>query len=121
MPAGAACMSERLPKHLDDALHAARLALGFVGSKSISEYLADVLLRSAVERQIEIVGEACRRALDDSPGLRERLPDAAKAIAMRNRLAHGYDSVDDTLVFMTVVNSLPPLVVALERELSRFD
>jgi uncharacterized protein with HEPN domain len=80
-----------------------------------------VLLRSAVERQIEIVGEACRRALDDSPELRERLPDAARAIAMRNRLAHGYDNVDDTLVLQTVINSLPPLMAALERELSRFD
>jgi uncharacterized protein with HEPN domain len=80
-----------------------------------------VLLRSAVERQIEIVGEACRRALDDSPEIRERLPDAAKAIAMRNRLAHGYDSVDDTLVFQTVIDSIPPRMAALEQELSRFD
>jgi uncharacterized protein with HEPN domain len=113
-------MSERLPKHLDDALHAARLAVGFLGGKSVDEYLIDVLLRSAVERQVEIVGEACRRALEDTPELRARLPEAAKAIAMRNRLAHGYDSVDDTLVFHTVVSSLPPLVQALQRELDAF-
>jgi uncharacterized protein with HEPN domain len=101
MRAGAISMSERLPKHLDDALYAARLALRFVDGKTLEEYLSDELLRSAVERQVEIVGEACRRALDDTPELRGRLPDGAKAIAMRNRLAHGYDTIDHSLVFTT--------------------
>ncbi|KNZ31752.1 MAG: hypothetical protein AD742_15480 [Methylibium sp. NZG] len=111
-------MSERLPKHLDDALYAARLALRFLDGKALEEYLSDELLRSAVERQVEIVGEACRLALDDSSQLRERLPDSAKAVAMRNRLAHGYDTVDHALVFTTVTKNFPPLVGGLERELA---
>jgi uncharacterized protein with HEPN domain len=53
-------MSERLPKHLDDAAHAAHLALEFVAGRSFDEYRGDDLLRSAVERQVEIVGEASR-------------------------------------------------------------
>ena len=118
MRAGVISMSERLPKHLDDALHAARLALRFLGGKVLEDYLADVLLRSAVERQVEIVGEACRRALEDTPELRGRLPDSAKAIAMRNRLAHGYDSIDDSLVFVTVTKNFPTLIEGLEREAS---
>ena len=111
-------MSERLPKHLDDALYAARLARRFLDGRVLADYLSDEMLRSAVERQVEIVGEACRRALDDAPELRGRLPESAKAIAMRNRLAHGYDTVDDALVFATVMKSFPPLIEGLERELA---
>jgi uncharacterized protein with HEPN domain len=74
-------MSERLPKHLDDAAHAARLALRFAAGRSVQEYRADELRRSAVERHVEIVGEACRRALSDTPDLRERVPEMALAVA----------------------------------------
>lgn len=119
MQAGAMSMSERLPKHLDDALYAARLALQFLTGRSLNDYEANELLRSAVERQVEIVGEACRRALTDTPDLRERIPDAAKAVAMRNRVVHGYDTLDHALVFRTVTASFPPLVEDLVRELQR--
>ena len=94
MPAVATCMSARLPKHLDDAAHAAALALKFLAGRSLDDYRADEMLRSAVERQVEIVGEACRRALDESPPLRDRMPEFRLALAMRNRIAHGYDTVD---------------------------
>ena len=80
----------------------------------------DAMLRSAVERQAEIVGEACRRALTDSPELRERLPDMARAMAMRSRIAHGYDLIDDAIVFETVRVHFPPLADGLERELASF-
>lgn len=119
MPAGVISMSGRLPKHLDDALHAARSALRFLGRRSLEEYQADDLLRSAVERQVEIVGEACRRALDDTPALRERVPDSPMAVAMRNRIAHGYDTVDHAVVFNTVTDCSPALVSGLELELAR--
>jgi len=111
-------MSERLPKHLHDALTAARRALEFLGATDLQGYEASDLLRSAVERQIEIVGEACRRALDDSPSLRERLPEAALAVAIRNRIVHGYDSIDDAIVMDTVLGSFPPLIERLEAELA---
>lgn len=112
-------MSERLPKHLDDALHAAGLALRFLSGRTLGNYMVDELLRSAVERQVEIVGEACRRALADTPDLRQRVSDAAKAVAMRNRVVHGYDTVDHALVFNTVTTSFPALVDELRQELKR--
>ena len=121
MPAGAICMSERLPKHLDDALHAAELALRFLGGRSLEQYRADDLIRSAVERQVEIVGGACRPPLDDSPELRNRLADATLAVGMRNRIAHGYDTVDHKVVFNAVTSSFPPLMEALQRELDRLE
>lgn len=120
MRPGATCMSERLPKHLDDAAHAARLALRFAAACSVDDYRADELRRSAVERQVEIVGEACRRALSDTPDLRERVPEMPLAVAMRNRIAHGYDTVDDTIVFETVTTRFAALLEGLDRELARF-
>lgn len=112
-------MSERLPKHLEDARYAASLALRFLGGRTLADYREDEYLRSALERQVEIVGEACRRALDDTPDLRQRLPDAALAIGMRNRIAHGYDTLDHAVVFNTVSLSFAPLIEALERELGQ--
>lgn len=120
MPAAGNSMSERLPKHLDDAAHAAKMALRFVAGRSLDAYCADDLLRSAVERQVEIVGEACRRALDACPDLRVRLPECALAVAMRNRIAHGYDTVDDTIVYETVTTRFAALLAGLERELAGF-
>jgi uncharacterized protein with HEPN domain len=113
-------MSERLPKHLHDALRAARLALDFLRDTELAAYEANALLRSAIERQVEIVGEACRRALDDEPALRERMPECALAIAIRNRIAHGYDSVDNLIVLNTVKGSFPSLAERLVQELARF-
>lgn len=113
-------MSGRLPKHLDDAAHAVRLALRFTADCSLDNYRADELRRSAVERQVEIVGEACRRALSDTPDLRDRVPAMVLAVAMRNRIARGYDTVDDAIVFETVTTRFAELLEGLDRELARF-
>ena len=111
-------MPDRLRKHLHDALTAARLAMEFLGGASLQDYSANALARSAVERQLEILGEACRRALDERPALRARIPEAGLAIALRNRLIHGYDAVDDAIVRDTVTKDLPRLAEALQRELA---
>lgn len=111
-------MSERLPKHLHDALAAARLAMEFVGDADLAAYSANALLRSAVERQLEILGEACRRALDDTPSLGDRLPESRLAVALRNRIIHGYDRVEHAIVLDVVRKDLPGLARGLEQELA---
>lgn len=68
---------------------------------------------SAVERQLMVLGEASRRALDEDPSLRTRLPDLAFAVGLRNRLVHGYDTVDDEIVHDTVRADLPGLIAAM--------
>lgn len=113
-------MTTRLPKHLFDALGAARLAMEFAGELDDAAYAADVLVRSAVERQMEILGEACRRALDEAPPLRERVPEMTLAVALRNRIIHGYDRLEHAILLDTVRRDLPALIDALARELERF-
>jgi uncharacterized protein with HEPN domain len=110
-------MTSRLPKHLFDALAAARLAAQFCSGLDLPQYTADALVRSAVERQLEILGEAARRALDDSPDLGSRIPALALAVGLRNRIIHGYDRVENAIVLDTVAKDLPPLMAALEAEL----
>lgn len=73
-----------------------------------------------MERQLEILGEACRRAVDEEPPLRERIPEMALAIALRNRIIHGYDRLEHAILLDTVRRDLPVLIQALVRELERF-
>lgn len=112
-------MSSRLPKHLFDALKAARLAREFIGELSLDAYAANTLVRSAVERQLEIVGEACQRMLKVEPSLRDRVPELGVAIGLRNRIIHAYDRVEHAIVWDTVVKDLPSLIAHLQAELDR--
>lgn len=113
-------MPTRLPKHLHDGLTAALLAVEFCSGMDSASFASNVLVRSAVERQLEILGEACRRALDVSPDLRERLPDMALAIGLRNRIIHGYDKLDHGLILETVQRDLPGLAAQLRLSLAQY-
>jgi uncharacterized protein with HEPN domain len=92
--------------------------LVFIVGKTIEDYSADDLLRSGVERKFEIIGEAFVRLRNIDDDIVDLIPDARKAIALRNILAHGYDAIRDEVVWDTVVSHLPQLVANIE-ELTR--
>jgi len=96
-------------KYLVDIGAACELLTQFTAGKSLNDYLADAMLRSAVERQFEIVGEALNRALAVDPTLALRPANAARIIAFRNRLIHGYATVSDEVVWGVVEGGLPTL------------
>jgi len=106
-------MNERLHKHLHDAAEAAQTVLEFLGDADAAQYAANRMLKAAVERELTVMGEAARRALDTEPRLREQLPDLVYAVGLRNRLVHGYDSVDDEIVHDTARRDLPGVIHAL--------
>jgi uncharacterized protein with HEPN domain len=112
-------MSSRLPKHLFDAITAARLAREFSAGLTFEAYAANLLVRSAVERQLEILGEACQRMLAVDPGIRQRIPDVGLAVGLRNRIIHGYDRVENAVVHDTLMRDLPSLELALQSELAK--
>lgn len=69
--------------------------------------------QAAVERKFEILGEALRRAEESAPHLAETLPELRRIVGMRNRIIHGYDAVDDEIVWDTVQSKIPPLTERL--------
>ena len=102
-------MIERVRKRLLDALGACDAIAQFTEHVDYEQYRASALLRSAVERQIEILGESLGLALHDDETLRARVPEARRIVGMRNRVIHGYDSVDDRLVWDVVQTKVPEL------------
>ena len=93
-------------KYLFDIAEACSLIGRFTAGKSFEDYTGDPLLRSAVERQFEIAGEALSRLLQLAPDLIGRITDARRIVAFRNRLIHGYASVADEVVWGVVERNL---------------
>jgi uncharacterized protein with HEPN domain len=81
----------------------------FVEGRNFAEYAADLMLRSAVERQFEIAGEALSRLSREAPDIAAQLPELRGAVAMRNALIHGYREVDNATVWQTIQADLPAL------------
>jgi uncharacterized protein with HEPN domain len=102
-------MAHRPEKLLADILAAAAAIDQFVREKSRDDYGSDLMLRSAVERQLEILGEAVRRLEALDPTLVKPISEHRRIIAFRNIIAHGYDGLDDDIVWQVVVEKLPIL------------
>jgi len=97
-------------KYLYDIKTAADKLGRFIQGKNLLEYQSDDLLKSAVERQFEIIGEALNQLIKSNPDMRESFPDAREIIAFRNLLIHGYAEVDDQLVWNIAETRLPRLL-----------
>jgi uncharacterized protein with HEPN domain len=102
-------------KYLFDMDQAADLIAEFVAGRGFGDYAANPMLRSAVERQFEIVGEALNQALRRAPELGSLITDSSRIIAFRNRLVHGYASVSCETVWGIIEGNLPVLREQLKR------
>lgn len=102
-------MQRDSPALLWDAREAARLVREFTEGKSFDDYLREPMLRSAVERQLGILGEALNRLSRVDPETAARLPDLPRIVAFRNILVHGYAEIDDASVWRVVEGQLDPL------------
>ncbi|MFO7977689.1 MAG: HepT-like ribonuclease domain-containing protein [Bacteroidales bacterium] len=108
-------MKADIKKHLHDVDVSINSIFEYLGDKQdFKEYLKNKLLRRAVEREIEIIGEAINRALKLEPGL--HIENARRIVDTRNWVIHGYDKVDDVVIWGIVVNHLPEL----QQEIQRF-
>lgn len=76
-------------KYLHDIERACSLLASFTAGKKLDDYRADAMVRSAVERQFEIVGGALAQLLRVDSTLESRITDCHRIIAFRNRLIHG--------------------------------
>ena len=71
------------------------------------EFQKDLKTRKAIERNIEIIGEAMDRILKMNPDF--PLTDSRKIVDTRNRIIHGYDSVSADIIWLIVNKHLPEL------------
>lgn len=105
-----------LPKagaHLWDAAEAARLALEFASGKSEAEFNSDLVVRSAIERQLEILGEALKRLRRDDADTAARVPGLNRIVGMRNVLAHEYGVIDYEILWRLTTTEIPELIPIL--------
>ena len=102
-------MALETKKYLYDIRRAAALLGDFTAGKEFADYTHDAMLRAAVEREFEIVGEALTRLARLDEGLAGRISEYRRIIALRNILIHGYADVDDRLVWDLIGTKLPLL------------
>lgn len=106
---------ERDPKaFLWHAREAAALIEEFTAGKSFADFDGDKLLRSAVERQFEIIGEALSSLAKVDPAIAAKITELRDVVAFRNILIHGYAVINNERVWRVVQEDLP----RLQRELS---
>ena len=96
-------------KYLFDIKQAADLLLRFSRGKTFTEFTADPLLRSAIERQFEIIGEALNQLSRIDAGTASAISEHRRIIAFRNILIHGYAAIDHRLVWGMLEGKLPDL------------
>jgi len=99
---------------LFDMQQAASGVAAFTQNKSRDDFKSDLMLRRAVERQFEIIGEAMTRLRNLSSETAEKIAEYRGIISFRNVLIHGYDQINDDITWQIVIEKLPVLRIELE-------
>lgn len=82
------------------------------GKRDFNEYLSSKLLRRGIERELEIIGEATSRILKLDSDI--DIEDARRIVDLRNWVIHGYDKIDDVIVWGIVSRDIPKLREQIE-------
>jgi len=107
-------MHPKTPKLLEDIRDAAAFIEASAEGRALEEFLVDRMLRQAIERNFEIIGEAINRLMHVDCEIADRIEHARTIVGFRNALAHGYDLIDDRRVWETILRDIPPLRVQIE-------
>jgi len=111
-------MNDETRKNFIDILQAAEEIELFVQGMDFQSYQNSPVTQRAVERDFEIIGEALNRIKNTDSELLERISEHRRIIGFRNILIHGYDIVDEAIVWKAVTNHLPILVEEIQEILS---
>lgn len=104
----------RSKKNLFDILTSIDSINEFLGdTKDFNTYKSNKLLRRGVERELEIIGEAASKILRIDSDI--QIENARKIVDLRNWVIHGYDKIDDAIIWSVVIRSIPPLKIQIEK------
>ena len=106
---------------LEDIRLAAQEIRQFTTGRSLSDYQTDRLLRAAIERWFIIIGEALTRLERLDTSWAGRISDFRKIVGFRNILVHGYEAIDDEIVWKTLQDYLPILIGEVENQISALE
>jgi len=112
-------MNGRSKKLLFEVLESGRCIQEWCAGRSFGDYEQDRQFRRAVEREFEIIGEALARLDRLDPDTAGHITELPRIVGFRNRIIHGYDTVDDAMVWGVIAAHLPKLMVEVDRELGR--
>ncbi|ULQ46913.1 DUF86 domain-containing protein [Flagellatimonas centrodinii] len=101
--------------YIELALQALRRLPRFLQGYDLQTYLDDELRQSAVERKLEIAGDALGQLRKHAPELFSQIPDGDLIVAFRNVLAHGYAALDHRRVYEAATTKAPELMTVLEQ------
>jgi len=107
-------MNNRTKKLLFDVLESGRSIHDWCQNRTFAEYEANRQLRRAVEREFEIIGEALNHLSRDDPATAAQIDGLPRIVGFRNRIIHGYDTIDDATVWGVVDGHLAPLLAEVE-------
>ena len=106
-------MNREIKKLLFDILNSVLRIEEYLGQpRKFEEYQNNHMLQQAVERNIEIIGEAMNNLLKNNPDF--PITNARKIVNTRNRIIHGYDAIENTEIWSVVINHLPKLKEEIE-------
>ena len=108
-------MKDEVRKLLFDVVDSGDSIIDWTVGKTFADYETDRQFRRAVEREFEVIGEALNRLRREDSATSSRIPELARIISFRNRIIHGYDSVDDATVWGIVESHLPNLIASARR------
>ena len=107
-------MELNIKKYLYDIITSINSIYDYLGEeRNFNIYQENKLLRRAVERELEIIGEAANRILKIDDGF--PIDNARKIVDLRNWVIHGYDKVDDVIIWGILTNHLPKLKDQVEK------
>jgi uncharacterized protein with HEPN domain len=114
-------MNEKVLKSLFDIKLAIDEIDSFLPSKKLTyaEYKSNLLLKRAIERNLEIIGEAMNRIIKKDPDF--PIKEAYRVIGLRNQIIHAYDSVSDENIWAIIINHLPKLKVEIDQMTQEFE
>lgn len=110
-------MTDEMKKLLTDIEQAIlNIDIHLQAKRNFTEFTENITIRRAVERELEIIGEATNNLLKTDAAF--PLSHTRKVVDLRNRVIHAYDDVDETVIWKVIVTDIPVLLQEVQQLLT---